>query len=158
MGEAEVTGDAIEITATDEVSLVEGDNYFWLAYDIKETAVNGQKIDAAVTSVTLSDATHTVTDGNPEGNREVLNQVVSHSDQGTVTKKVNGSMSFKTQNKNEYSSDYESGTDDRINIFLPYNEGMICQIEFSKFDLYWNTYSSSEHASLKIYSGKGTTG
>lgn len=158
VGEAEVTGDAIEITATDEVSLVEGDNYFWLAYDIKETAVNGQKIDAAVTSVTLSDATHTVTDGNPEGNREVLNQVVSHSDQGTVTKKVNGSMSFKTQNKNEYSSDYESGTDDRINIFLPYNEGMICQIEFSKFDLYWNTYSSSEHASLKIYSGKGTTG
>lgn len=158
VGEAEVTGDAIEITATDEVSLVEGDNYFWLAYDIKETAVNGQKIDAAVTSVTLSDATHTVADGNPEGNREVLNQVVSHSDQGTVTKKVNGSMGFKTQNKNEYSSDYESGTDDRINIFLPYNEGMICQIEFSKFDLYWNTYSSSEHASLKIYSGKGTTG
>ena len=37
---------------------------------------------------------------------EVLNQVVSHSDQGTVTKKVNGSMGFKTQNKNEYSSDY----------------------------------------------------
>lgn len=84
--------------------------------------------------------------------------MVSHSDQGTVTKNVNGSMGFKTQNKNEYSSDYESGTDDRINIFLPYNEGMICQIEFSKFDLYWNTYSSSEHASLKIYSGKGTTG
>ena len=125
VGEAQVTGDAVEITATNEVSLVEGDNYFWLAYDIKETAANGQKVDAAVASVTLSDATHTVAEGNPEGYREVLNQVVSHSDQGTVTKKVNGSMSFKTQNKNEYSSDYESGTDDRINNFVPYDEGMI---------------------------------
>ena len=59
VGEAQVAGDAIEITATNEVALVEGDNYFWLAYDIKETAANGQKVDATVASVTLSDATHT---------------------------------------------------------------------------------------------------
>ena len=159
VGEAQVTGDAIEITATNEVSLVEGDNYFWLAYDIKETAANGQKVDAAVASVTLSDATHTVAEGNPEGNREVLNQVESHLNQGTVTKKVNGSMLFKTKNKNEYSSDYESGKDDRINIFEPYNAGMICQIEFSKFALFYasSTYNP-DHASMKIYSGKGTTG
>ena len=159
VGEAQVTGDAVEITATNEVSLVEGDNYFWLAYDIKETAANGQKVDATVVSVTLSDATHTVAEGNPEGNREVLNQVESHLNQGTVTKKVNGSMLFKTKNKNEYSSDYESGKDDRINIFEPYNAGMICQIEFSKFALFYasSTYNP-DHASMKIYSGKGTTG
>lgn len=159
VGEAQVTGDAVEITATNEVSLVEGDNYFWLAYDIKESAANGQKVDAAVASVTLSDATHTVAEGNPEGNREVLNQVESHLDQGTVTKRVNGSMLFKTKNKKEYSSDYESGKDDRINIFEPYNAGMICQIEFSKFALFYasSTYNP-DHASMKIYSGKGTTG
>lgn len=159
VGEAQVTGDAVEITATNEVSLVEGDNYFWLAYDIKESAANGQKVDAAVASVTLSDAIHTVAEGNPEGNREVLNQVESHLDQGTVTKRVNGSMLFKTKNKKEYSSDYESGKDDRINIFEPYNAGMICQIEFSKFALFYasSTYNP-DHASMKIYSGKGTTG
>ena len=157
IGEAVVNGDAIEITATNEAELIEGDNFFWLAYDIKETAINGQTVDAAVSSVTLSDGSHAVAEGNPEGNREVLNQVISHLDQGTVTKKVNGSVLFKTKHKNDYSNDYESGNDDRINIFEPYNEGMTCQIEFSKFALYYASYGS-DHATMKIYSGKGTTG
>ena len=158
VGETAVTGDAFEITATNEVPFIEGDNYLWLAYDVNELATNDQKIDAAVTSITLSDGTHTVEAGNPEGDRKVYNVVLSHLDQGTVTKKVNGSIEFKTKNKNDYSSDYESGNDDRINIFEPLHDGMICQIDFSKFDLYYNSYSSTEHASLKIYSGKGTTG
>ena len=158
VGETVVTGDAFEITATNEVPFIEGDNYLWLTYDVNELATNDQKIDAAVTSITLSDGTHTVEAGNPEGDRKVYNVVLSHLDQGTVTKKVNGSIEFKTKNKNDYSSDYESGNDDRINIFEPLHEGMICQINFSKFDLYYNSYSSTEHASLKIYSGKGITG
>ena len=157
VGEIDVTGDDIEIAASNVVPLVEGDNYFWLAYDIKETAINGQAIDATVASVTLNDGTHTIPEGNPEGNREVLSQVLSYLDQGTVTKKVNGSMLFKTKHKNDYSEDYESGNDDRINIFEPYNEGMICQIEFSKFALYYASYGS-DHATMKIYSGKGTNG
>ena len=157
VGEATVTADAFEITAANEVAFVEGDNYFWLAYDISETAKNGQKVDAAVTSITLSDGVHNVEAGNPEGDREVLNVVLSHLDQGTVTKKVNESVLFKTKNKNDYSPDYESGNDDRINIFEPLHEGMICQIAFTKFDLYYASYGS-DHATMKIYSGKGTTG
>lgn len=157
VGETDVTADAFEITASNEVALSEGDNYFWLTYDINEMALNGQKIDAALTSATLSDGAHAVENGNPEGDREVLNQVLSHLNQGTVTSKVNGSILFTNKHGNSYSTDYESGNDDRINIFEPYNDGMICQIEFSRFALYFSSYSS-DRASMKIYSGKGTTG
>ena len=159
VGEAAVAGDAFEITPATDVTLLEGDNYFWLACDIVESAVNGQAVDAAAVSVTLSDGTHTIAGGNPEGDRKVFNQVESHLNQGTVTKKVNGSMVFKTKNQSDYSTDYESGTDERINIFEPYNAGMICQIEFSRFELFYPSSSyDPSHASLKVYSGKGTSG
>lgn len=157
VGEADVTADAFEITASNEVSLVEGDNYFWLAYDINEMALNGQKIDAAVTSATLSDGVHAVDNGSPEGDRTVENIILSHQGQGTVTKKVNGSVTFKPKSASSYGDYYEGGYDDRINVFVPMHENMVCQIDFSKFNLYYSTYGS-DHASLKVYSGNGTTG
>ncbi len=157
VGEADITADAFEITASNEVSLVEGDNFFWLAYDISEMALTGQKIDAAFTSATLSDGVHAVENGNPEGDRTVENIVLSQKDQGTVTKKVNGSVTFKPKSASSYGDYYEGGYDDRINVFVPMHENMVCQIDFSKFNLYYSSYSS-DHASLKVYSGNGTTG
>ncbi len=157
VGEAEVSEDNFELTVTEDISFVEGDNFLWLAYDIAPTAMNGQKVDAAVTSVTLSDGDHTVEEGSPAGEYLIRNIVFSHLDQGTVTTRVNGMVEFVQKTKNEYSSDYESGTDDRINIFEPLHEGMVCQIDFTAFNLYWASYGN-EHAKLKVYSGKGTTG
>ena len=158
VGETDITADNFGITASNEVSLVEGDNYFWLAYSISEDALNGQKIDAAITSATLSDGSHSVENGSPEGDREVKNVVVQYANQGTVTKKVNGSLEFSQKSASSYSTYYEGGTDDRINVFEPKHEGMICQIDFSSFDIYYNTYTGSEHAYVKVYSGSGTTG
>lgn len=155
VGEADVTADAFEITASNEVSLVEGDNYFWLAYDISEEALNGQKIDAAITSATLSDGAHAVENGNPEGDRTVENVVMSYENQGTVTTTVNGSITYKNKPAFSYGTKYEYGKDDRINIFVPKHDGMICQIDFSRFSLY--RYGSSG-ATMRIYSGKGTSG
>lgn len=157
VGEAAVGDDHFEITASDSITLVEGDNYLWLTYDISELAMNGQKVDAAVSSVTLSDGTHTVEQGSLSGEFVIRNIVLSHLGQGTVTTRVNGSVEFAQKSKNDYSSDYESGDDDRINIFEPLHEGMVCQIDFSAFNLYWSSYGD-EHSSLKVYSGKGTTG
>lgn len=157
VGEADITDDNFEITATEGITFAEGDNYLWLTYDIAPTAVNGDKVDAAVTSVTLSDGEHTVEQGSPEGEFLIRNIVYSYLDQGTVTTKVNGKLDFVTKGKSDYSTDYESGTDDRINIFEPLHEGMVCQLDFSLFKLYWASYAN-EHASIKIYSGKGTTG
>ena len=155
VGEADVTADAFEITASNEVSLVEGDNYFWLAYDISDEALNGQKIDAAITSATLSDGAHTVENGNPDGDRTVENVVMSYENQGSVTTNVNGSITYKNKPAYSYGTKYEYGTDDRINVFVPKHDGMVCQIDFSRFSLY--RYGSSG-AKMKIYSGKGTSG
>ena len=155
VGEADVTADAFEITASNEVSLVEGDNYFWLAYEISEEALNGQKIDATITSATLSDGAHAVEDGNPEGDRTVENVVMSYENQGTVTTTVNGSITYKNKPAFSYGTKYEYGKDDRINIFVPKHDGMVCQIDFSRFSLY--RYGSSG-ATMRIYSGKGTSG
>ena len=157
VGESDVTTDAFDIAASNEVALMEGDNYFWVTYDVSEEALNGQKIDAAITSVTLSDGVHAVENGNPEGDRTVENVVLSYKNQGTVTKKVNGSVSFKPKNSSEYNSYYEGGYDDRINVFIPMHDGMVCQIDFTAFNIYYASYGT-DHASVKVYSGNGTTG
>ena len=157
VGESDVTADAFDIAASNEVALMEGDNYFWVTYDVSEEALNGQKIDAAITSATLSDGVHAVENGNPEGDRTVENVVLSYKNQGTVTKKVNGSVSFKPKNSSEYNSYYEGGYDDRINVFIPMHDGMVCQIDFTAFNIYYASYGT-DHASVKVYSGNGTTG
>ena len=90
--------------------------------------------------------------------RMVNNVVYSYSDMGTVTKKVNGELNFRTKPKSEYSNYYEAGTDDRVNVFVPMHEGMVCQIDFSSFDLYYYSYSTSSSAKFTIYNGTGTSG
>ncbi|MBQ9640461.1 MAG: DUF4465 domain-containing protein [Bacteroidaceae bacterium] len=162
VGETDIIADAFDITLTEALPLVEGDNNFYLAYTISDEALNNQAIDAKLISVTAlvngEEKTEVATEGNPEGNRTVENIVLSHADQGSVTKTVNGSIVFNTKARSEYTENYESGTDDRINVFVPKHEGMVCQIDFSEFAIYYNSYSSSSSAKFKIYNGQGTTG
>ena len=156
IGETNVTSDAFEITAASPVELNEGNNYFWLTYTISETAANDSKVDAALTSVTLSDGKHNVTNGSPDGSRTVEN--VIYSNEGTTVKKVNNSMLFKTRNASEYSTKYAPGTEDCITTFLPANKNRIIQLDFSKFDLYYSSSSYGTKSTLKVYSGNGTKG
>lgn len=160
VGETEVSADNFEITLTTPQALVEGENVFTLKYDISDEATNGDKVSAKAVSVTAlvngTAKTENVSDAAAE--RTVKNEAVSHADQGTVTKTVNGSLDFYTKARSEYTENYESGSDDRINIFIPKHEGMICQIDFSKFAVYYNSYSTSSSAKFKIYNGQGTSG
>lgn len=162
VGESSITADAFDITLTEPASLVEGDNLFTLAYDISEEAINDQTIDATLVSVTAkvnnASKTETVAEGNPEGSRVVYNIVLSHSEQGTVTKTVNGSLAFETKTAASYSTSCEGGTDDRINIFVPKHEGMVCQIDFSEFDLAYATTAYGIKSVFKIFAGEGTSG
>ena len=160
VGETTVEGSSFEMTLTTPQTLVEGDNLFTLKYTISEEALNDQKVSAQLTSVTalVNNAEKTETATTEAVERTVKNEVVSHADQGTVTKTVNGSISFYTKAKSSYSDYYESGTDDRINIFIPKHEGMICQIDFESFKLYYYSYNVSSSAKFKIYSGQGTSG
>ncbi|MBR5928840.1 MAG: DUF4465 domain-containing protein [Prevotella sp.] len=161
MGETAVEGPAFEIALTTPHPLTEGENVFTLKYNISEEALNNQAVSAKLLSVTalVNNAEKTETLTSPTAiERTVKNIVLSHADQGTVTKTVNGSMAFETKPKNEYSTTYETGTDNRINIFVPKHEGMVCQIDFESFKIYYYSYNVSSSAKFKIYNGQGTTG
>lgn len=160
VGETTVEGSSFEITLTTPQALIEGDNLFTLKYTISDEALNGQTVSAQLTSVTafVNNAEKTETATTEAVQRTVKNIAISHADQGTATKTVNGSLAFETKPRSEYTENYESGSDERVNIFIPKHEGMICQIDFASFAIYYSSYSPSSCAKFKIYAGQGTQG
>lgn len=161
VGETAVGGSAFEINLTTPQALVEGSNVFTLKYTISDEALNDQKVSATLNSVTalVNNAEKTETLTSPTAvERTVKNIVLNHVDQGTVTKAVNGSIAFETKPTSENSTKYEAGTDTRTNIFVPKHEGMVCQIDFSSFNVYYSNSSWGAKAKFAIYAGQGTTG
>lgn len=156
IGETDVTADEFEISTT-EITLSEGDNYFYLTYNISETAEENTTIDAALVSATLSGAEQKVAMGSPEGNRIVKNVVIFED--GTHVRKVNQQVVFKDKKGYSYSKKYEATTTTRSMTFIPVHNGMKAQIDFSRFDI---MYSSSSilgvRAKFAVYSGQGTSG
>ncbi len=61
-----------EITVSTTDSLYQSINYIWVTYKIKETAKEGNKVDAEVVSITTETETFNFTNGNPNGAREIL--------------------------------------------------------------------------------------
>ena len=161
VGETDISAEGFEITLTNPQELKEGSNVFTLKYTISEEAQNNQTVTAILSSVTAivnnDEKTETLTDATAFS-RMVKNVVLSHANQGTVTKTVNGSIAFETKPTSEYSTKYEAGTDTRTNIFVPKHEGMVCQIDFSSFDVYYSNSSWGTKAKFAIYAGQGTTG
>ena len=144
-----------QITLPSEVVLTEGDNYFWLTYDLKEYVPNGVAIDAAAQSVTLSGKDQTIDNGNPEGNRVVENKYISRI--GHFTEKVTGTWMY-THRSNSAGSRYEAEIGDQIVTFVPMTAGKIIEIEFNDFDLYYSSSSYGVKAKYQIYSGANTNG
>ena len=161
VGETAVEGSAFEINLTTPQALVEGSNVFTLKYTISDEALNDKKVSATLNSVIalVNNAEKTETLTSPTAvERTVKNIVLNHVDQGTVTKAVNGSIAFETKPTSENSTKYEVGTDTRTNIFVPKHEGMVCQIDFSSFNVYYSNSSWGAKAKFAIYAGQGTTG
>lgn len=50
----------------------ENSYYFWLCYDVASTATIGNSLDAVFSSVTVDGAEHQIVQGNPEGNRSIV--------------------------------------------------------------------------------------
>lgn len=157
LGETEITADAFEITAETPAGLTEGNNYFWLAYDLKADVQNGDKIDAGLTGVTLSDGKHAVADGNPEGDRTVRNEYISQL--GEYEKTILGTWGYKSKpNPNTAYNGYEPVAGEQTVTFTPSTPGMIVELEFSDFQVYYSSSSYGVKAKFAVYSGKGTTG
>ena len=157
LGETTITADAFQITAETPVNLTEGNNYFWLAYDLKTDALNGEKVDAGITEVILSNKTYAITDGNPEGNRTVKNEYISQL--GTNVKTVLGTWTFKSKpNPNSAYNGYEPVNGEQIVTFTPATPGMIMEVDFSDFHVYYASSSYGTRAKFAIYSGKNSSG
>ncbi len=156
IGEVDVNSDEFEI-ATEATKLFEGDNWFWLTYDISEMAEDGKKVDAALVSATLSDGAHEVANGNPSGDRTIKNVV--EFVQGNNTKKVNNKLTFKTKNANKYSTRYEASTEERTMTFLPTHAGKKIMINFSRFDIVYSKHENiGVRAKFAVYSGRDKSG
>lgn len=57
-------------------SLVAGENYFWLVYDISSSAIVDNYIDATFTSLTVDGTNHTPAVTNPSGNRQIKDYII----------------------------------------------------------------------------------
>ena len=60
------------ITVSTTGKLLAGTNYLWITYKVKETAKEGNKLDASVASITTNFETYTFTSGDPAGSRTIL--------------------------------------------------------------------------------------
>jgi len=76
-------------------TLALGVNYFWVTYDISNTAPSANLVDAAVDSITLSAVNYALINGNPFGNRTIQAPLIGNYNVGvgqtfqTITEAVN---------------------------------------------------------------------
>ncbi len=61
-----------EVTVSTTEKLYSGTNYLWITYKIKETAKEGNNVDAELVSITTENGIYVVNNGNPSGNRQIL--------------------------------------------------------------------------------------
>ncbi len=154
IGEVDVNTDVFEINSSQ--ALIEGDNYFWLAYDLEENAVNSRTIDAGCNAVTVGGVQHNVAKPQPDGNRTIKNEYVSTI--GRFTKKIYGQWSYTHTTQSQYSTKYKAEQGDQIVTFLPDAMGKVVQIDFSAFDLFVANNTYGVKAKFEIYSGTEATG
>ena len=156
LGEAVPTG-LQEFSVDVNQQLVEGDNYFWLAYDIDPKAQTGEIIDAGCKLVVVDGANHVPSTVNPDGNSSVKNELLSTV--GTVEKTIYGTWTF-TNTPNPYVgyNGYEPVNGDQISTFIPGDKDMIVELDIQSFALYYSSSSYYPRAKFEVYSGKGTTG
>lgn len=82
---------AENINVKGDVSLIEGDNYFWIEADVNNNAESGVEVDAALLSYTESDnKTVSVQNGDPDGSRLTKNIILLEDGEHkyTITKNV----------------------------------------------------------------------
>lgn len=160
IGEADVTGANLQLTFPENVSLAEGDNYFWLVADVAPSAQNGSKVSANVESLTLNG--QPVAPAAPTGDygREVYNLV--YPSRNHPVKTVYGSVYVAHTPYSSTYTGYEGTKDDLLVTFIPTSENSVCEIDFSKLYLYFYESqwypSSNVNPKFKIFSGRDTEG
>lgn len=152
VGKVAVTANEFTIPATG-ISLREGENYFFLTYDIACNVQNGQTIAANITQVNFSNNTEYKNFSNSADVLTIDNTL--YSDCGNKTIYVYGEWIFTHTPQDAYSTSYKAEECNQQTTFVPTTEGMVIQMDFTDFAVSYNNYSK---AIFRIYAGQGTSG
>ena len=152
VGKVAVTGNEFTIPASG-ISLTEGDNRFFLTYDVACNVQNGQTVAANITQVDFSNNTDYKGFSNSADVLTIDNTLYSYC--GSKTVYVYGEWLFTHTAGEWYSDRYDAVTCDQTTTFIPTTEGTVIQMNFSDFAISFNAYSK---ATFRIYAGQDTKG
>jgi len=128
--------------------LLEGNNYFWLVYDLKESAKDGNSFDAECLSVKCSSKYYTVTNAAPKVEHLIKN--VFKMKLGHSYVKVFDQFDF-TDDDAQYGGKYGySIHGDQIVTFKASDDNNMLQLDFSEFDIF---YSTTQKTKFIVYAG-----
>lgn len=152
VGKVAVTGNEFTIPASG-ISLTEGENYFFLTYDVACNVQNGQTIAANITQADFSNNTSYKAFSNSADVLTINNTL--YSDCGSKTVHVYGEWIFTHTAGDLYPDRYDAVTCNQTTTFVPTTEGMVIQMNFADFAISFNSYSNAD---FRIYAGQGTEG
>lgn len=130
-----VTGETMSVSFDSPASLLEGNNFLWVLADIKADAQTGSNVDALVKTLTLNGESVTVTSPAGETGREVYN--ILYPAETHPVKTVYGSTAVAHKPYSSYYPGYEGSNKDQLATFIPATEGYICELDFSKLNLFY---------------------
>ncbi len=152
VGKVAVTGNEFTIPASG-ISLTEGENWFFLTYDVACNVQNGQTIAANITQADFGNGTEYKGFSNSEDVLTINNTL--YSDCGSKTVHVYGEWIFTHTAGDLYPDRYDAVTCNQTTTFVPTTEGMVIQMNFADFAISFNSYSKAD---FRIYAGQGTEG
>ena len=152
VGKVAVTANEFTIPASG-ISLTEGENYFFLTYDVACNVQNGQTIAANITQADFSNNTSYKAFSNSADVLTIDNTYYSVCGEKTIY--VYSEWIFTHTPQNAYSTSYQAEECNQQTTFVPTTEGMVIQMDFTDFAVSYNSYSK---ATFRIYAGQGTSG
>lgn len=152
VGKVAVTANEFTIPASG-ISLTEGENYFFLTYDVACNVQNGQTIAANITQADFSNNTSYKAFSNSADVLTIDNTYYSVCGEKTIY--VYSEWIFTHTPQNAYSTSYQAEECNQQTTFVPTTEGMVIQMDFTDFVVSYNSYSK---ATFRIYAGQGTSG
>lgn len=152
VGKVAVTGNEFTIPASG-ISLTEGENWFFLTYDVACNVQNGDKLTANITQADFGNGTEYKGFSNSEDVLTINNTL--YSDCGSKTVHVYGEWIFTHTAGDLYPDRYDAVTCNQTTTFVPTTEGMVIQMNFADFAISFNSYSKAD---FRIYAGQGTEG
>ncbi len=123
--------------------LAENDNYYWIAFDMKDKLSDGREIDAKITSLKIGGKNVEIADADPEGVRLARNIYKFHGDDVVYVDEP--IMFYDNGGPSEYYTRDHKGAV----VFKPADPAKAIRMHFNSFDTGYND-------ELYVYNGSNT--